>query len=237
VNKAHYAWDEENYEDEEKEMGMLCFTRRVCRMRVPKGLKLPHDQQNYDGLQEPKLWLSDHLQAVHILGGSRAIAMQKLAATPHRCNTVLVKHATRRFYQKLGRIRKSIHKKFPLNIQATIINRIGQIMYAEKGRSIMFIYTMVEYNKNSAEVVSDERAVDAFASSLRRSDHVEELGRTKPKTVLELMEIANRFADEEDAYHSKRARSPEYNRSSRQRNQRRRSCNEDGRTMRNQVAA
>jgi hypothetical protein len=49
VNKARYAWKEENYEDNEKEMGALCFTRRVRRMRVPKGFKLPHDQQKYDG--------------------------------------------------------------------------------------------------------------------------------------------------------------------------------------------
>jgi hypothetical protein len=68
-------------------------------------------------------------------------------------------------------------------------------------------------------------------------DLVEEFGRTKPRTVSELIEIANRFADGEDAYHSKRARSPKYDRSSRQHNQRRRSRNEDGRTMRNQVAA
>jgi hypothetical protein len=27
VNKARYAWKEENYEDDEKEMGALCFTR------------------------------------------------------------------------------------------------------------------------------------------------------------------------------------------------------------------
>jgi hypothetical protein len=40
-------------------------------------------------------------------------------------------------------------------------------------------------------------------------DFVEELGRAKPKTVSELMEIANRFADGEDAYHNKRAHSPE----------------------------
>jgi hypothetical protein len=78
VNKSHYAWDEENYEDEEKEMGAQCFTRRVRRMRVPKGFKLPHDHQKYDGSQEPKLWLSDNPQAVQILGGSRAIAMQSL---------------------------------------------------------------------------------------------------------------------------------------------------------------
>jgi hypothetical protein len=64
VNNARYAWKEENYEDDEKEMGVLCFTRRVRRTRVPKGFKLPHDQQKYDGSQEPKLWLSDYLQAV-----------------------------------------------------------------------------------------------------------------------------------------------------------------------------
>jgi hypothetical protein len=49
VNKGRYAWKEENYEDNEKEMGTLCFTRRVRRTRVPKGFKLPHDQQKYDG--------------------------------------------------------------------------------------------------------------------------------------------------------------------------------------------
>jgi hypothetical protein len=44
VNNSRYAWIEENYEDDEKEMGALCFTRRVRKMRVPKGFKLPHDQ-------------------------------------------------------------------------------------------------------------------------------------------------------------------------------------------------
>jgi hypothetical protein len=54
--------------------------------------------------------------------------------------------------------------------------------------------------KNSAEDVSDERAVDALSVGLRRSDLVEELGRTRPKTVSELIEIARRFADGEDAF-------------------------------------
>jgi hypothetical protein len=78
VNKERYAWKEENYEDDEKEIGALCFTRRVRRTRVPKGFKLPHDQQKYDGSQEPRLWLSDYLQAVQILGGTRATTMQSL---------------------------------------------------------------------------------------------------------------------------------------------------------------
>jgi hypothetical protein len=64
-------------------------------------------------------------------------------------------------------------------------------------------------------------------------DLVEELGRTKPRTVSELMEVANRFADGEDAYNNKRAHSPEVDRASRQR---RRSRNEDSHTRRNQIA-
>jgi hypothetical protein len=58
--------------------------------------------------------------------------------------------------------------------------------------------------KNSAVEVSDERAIDAFTLGLQRGDLVEEMGRLKPKIVSDLMDIANRFADEEDAYNNKR---------------------------------
>jgi hypothetical protein len=78
VNNSRYVWREENYEDNEKEMDALCFTHRVRKTRVPKGFKLPHDQEKYDGSQEPTLWLSDYLQAVQILGGTRATVMQSL---------------------------------------------------------------------------------------------------------------------------------------------------------------
>jgi hypothetical protein len=71
--------------------------------------------------------------------------------------------------------------------------------------------------KNSTEDVSDERAIDAFSAGLCRSDLVEEVGRIKPRTVLELMEVANRFTDGEDAYNNKRGRSPEVDKTSRQR--------------------
>jgi hypothetical protein len=62
------------------------------------------------------------------------------------------------------------------------------------------------------------------------------MGRTKPKTILELMEVANRFADGEDAYHNKRARSPECDRPNRYNSQRRRSRNNDGHNSQNEVA-
>jgi hypothetical protein len=61
VNRSRYEWDEHNYDDKENPMEAACFTYRVHRMQVPKGFKLPHDQQKYDGSQEPESWLSDYL--------------------------------------------------------------------------------------------------------------------------------------------------------------------------------
>jgi hypothetical protein len=36
VNRSCYEWDEGNYEDEEKQMGALCFIQKVCRMQVTR---------------------------------------------------------------------------------------------------------------------------------------------------------------------------------------------------------
>jgi hypothetical protein len=79
------------------------------------------------------------------------------------------------------------------------------------------------------------RAIDAFILGLHRLDLVEEMGRTKSKTVSELMEVANRFTNGEDAYHNKRAWSPKQDRPNRYNSQRRRSRNDDGHNSRNQV--
>jgi hypothetical protein len=87
--------------------------------------------------------------------------------------------------------------------------------------------------KNSAEDFSNERAIDAFSAGLRRSDLVEEVERIKPKTVSELMKVANRFADGEDAYNNKRGRSPEVDKMSRQRQRYR---NGDNHGRQNQIA-
>jgi hypothetical protein len=81
--------------------------------------------------------------------------------------------------------------------------------------------------KNLAVEVSDERAIDAFIIGLRRRDLVEEMGRIKPKTVSDLMDTANRFADGEDACNNKRTRSPEDDRRNRYGSQRRRPRNYD----------
>jgi hypothetical protein len=230
VNNARYTWREENYEDDEKEMGVLCFTQRVRRTWVPKGFKLPHDQQKYDGSQEPTLWLLDYLQAVLILGGKRATAMQSLQ--------LHLTDATRSWLNTLpndsigswGELESQFARNFCSTYKCPASLEEVKSCVQRKEETLRSYIQRWSIIKNSAEDVSDERAVDFFSAGLRRSDLVEELGRTKPKTVSELMEVANRFTDGEDAYNNKSWRSLEVDRAGRQR---RRYCNEDGRARRN----
>jgi hypothetical protein len=91
--------------------------------------------------------------------------------------------------------------------------------------------------KNSAVEVLDERAIDAFTLGLQRGDLVEEMGRIRPKTVFDLMDIANRFADSEDACNNKRTRSPEDDRGNRYGGRRRRPRNYDNYGSHSQVVA
>jgi hypothetical protein len=63
------------------------------------------------------------------------------------------------------------------------------------------------------------------------------MGRIKPRTVSELMDISNRFGDGEDACNNKRTRSPEDDRGNRYNNQRRRSRNYDNYGSHSQIAA
>jgi hypothetical protein len=62
------------------------------------------------------------------------------------------------------------------------------------------------------------------------------MGRIKPKIVSDLMDIANRFANGEDACNNKRTRSPEDDRGNRYNSQRRKSRNYDNYGSHSKVA-
>jgi hypothetical protein len=217
VNNSRYAWREENYEDDEKEMGALCFTHRVRKTRVPKGFKLPHDQEKYDGSQDPTLWLSDYPQAVHILGGTRATTMQSLQLHLTGAARSWLSTIPNDSIGSWGELENQFARNFRSTYKRPTSLEEVKSCVQQKGETLRSYIQRWSVIKNSAEDVSDERAIDAFSSGLRHSDLAEEIGRTRPKIVSELMEASNRFANGEDAYNNKRGRSPEVDKTSRQR--------------------
>jgi hypothetical protein len=125
--------------------------------------------------------------------------------------------------------RNELAKQFTSNFRSTnkrlaSIEEIKACMQ-KNGESLRSYIQHWSVIKNSAEDVSDERAVNTFITRLRHPEFVKEMGRLKPKKVSELMDIAIRFTDGEDTYHNKRTCSPEDDRSQRYNNQRRRPRN------------
>jgi hypothetical protein len=186
-------------------------------MRVPKGFKLTHDQEKYDGSQEPTLWLSDYLQAVQILGGTRATAMQSLQLHLTGVARSWLNTLPNDSIGSWGELESQFARNFRSTYKRPASLEEIKSCVQQKGEALRSYIQRWSVIKNSAEDVSDERAIDAFSSGLRRTDLVEEIGRTRPKTVSKLMETANRFADGEDTYNKKRGRSPKVDRTSRQR--------------------
>ena len=207
--------------DDEDMCGLPCFTRRIRKTRVPSGFKLPDNFKKFDGLQDPEDWLVDYLETVKLIGGTRATAMQSIQ--------VHLSGAARSWIKKLppGSIDSwdSFEDVFVKNFRSTCKKpasleelRSCRQKHDESMRKYIQRWNII---KNSAENISDERAIDAFVAGIRRGDFVEDLGRTNPRTVSALMEIANRWADGEDAVHNKRHRSPEEDRSRNFQNRRR----------------
>jgi hypothetical protein len=143
------------------------------------------------------------LQAVKILGGTKETAMQSLQL--HLIG------ATRSWLSKLerGTIEswEELTKQFMSNFKSTYkwpasIEEVKA--YVQQRNETLRLYIQRwSIIKNSTVEVSDERAIDAFMLGLQRGDLVKEMGRIKLKTVSDIMDIANRFADGEDACNNK----------------------------------
>jgi hypothetical protein len=114
---------------------------------VPKGFKLPHDQQKYDGSQEPQSWLSDYLQVVRILGGLERDNNADPAATPHWRGAVMVRQARERNNWKLGRTQKAVYKQLQFDLHATSVNGRSQSLHAKAQRITSVIHTTMEHHQ------------------------------------------------------------------------------------------
>jgi hypothetical protein len=162
VNKSRHAWREENYEDDDKDMGALCFTRRVRKTRVPKGFKLPHDQNKYDGSQEPNLWLSDYLQAVQILGGTKATAMQSLQLHLTGAARSWLNTLPDESIGSWGELESQFTRNFRSTYKRPASLEEVKACVQKKGETLRSYIQRWSIIKNSAEDVSDERAEMPF---------------------------------------------------------------------------
>jgi hypothetical protein len=170
---------------------------------------------------------------VQILGGTKATAMQSLQLHLTGAARSWLNTLPNESIESWGELENQFIRDFHSTYKRPASLEEVKACVQKRGETLRSYIQQWSVVKNSAEDVSNERAIDAFSASLRRSDLVEEIGRTRPATVAKLMEEANRFANEEDAYNNKRGCSLDVDRTSRQR---RKHLSRDNHTRQNQVA-
>jgi hypothetical protein len=152
---------------------------------------------------------------VQILGGTKETAMQSLQ--------LHLTGAARSWLSKLEKETigswEDLTKQFIGNFRLTYKQPASieevKVCVQQRDETLWAYIQRWSLIKNLTVKVSDERAIDVFIIGLRQMDLVEEMGRIKPKTVSDLMDVENRFADGEDACNNKRTRSPEDDRRNR----------------------
>jgi hypothetical protein len=181
--------------------------------------------------------------ALRLLAGSKNTRRDKgnsnakFVITPHRRSQVMLSKLERGTIGSWEELTKQITSNFKSTYKRLASIEEVKAYVQQRNETLRSYIQRWSIMKNSAIEVSDERAIDAFTLGLRRGYLVEEMGRIKPKTVSDLMDIANRFADGEDACNNKRTWSPEDDRGNRYSGQRRRSRNYDNYGSHSQVAA
>jgi hypothetical protein len=174
------------------------------------------------------------LQAVQILGGTKAMAMQILQLHLTGAARSWLNTLPNESIGSWGELESQFARNFCSTYKRPASLEEVKACVQRRGETLRSYIQRWSVIKNSAEDISDERAIDTFSAGLRRSDLVEEIGRIRPTTVAELMEEANKFSDGEDTYNNKRGQSPEVDRTSRQR---RRHRSRDNQGRRKQVDA
>ena len=166
---------------------------------MPKGFKLTTATQKYDGLEELEGWLDDYLTAVKFQRGTKTTVMQYIQ--------LMLDGSARHWLKNLQRGSISTWKEFRNafieNFKSTYKRpaSLEELRACKQGsreslRAYIQRWTIL---KNSAEDISDESAIDAFRRGLHRIDFKEQLGQLKVRTLAQLLEHANNWADGEDS--------------------------------------
>jgi hypothetical protein len=130
-------------------------------------------------------------QAVQILGGIKATAMQSLQLHLTGAARSWLNTLPNDSIGSWGELESQFTRNFRSTYKRLASLEEIKSCVQSKDETLHSYIQRWSVIKNSTE--------DDFLAGLCRSDLVEEVGRTKPRTISESMEVANRFTDGEDA--------------------------------------
>jgi len=202
-NSAHrggrYDSDEDRMAPEPP--GPRVFSRAICSTPLPSPFRPPTSIAKYNGVTKPKLWLADFRLACQ-LGGARGDDRAIIRQLP-----LFLSDTTRRWLEELPA--NQIHdwtdlvRVFEGNFKETYIrpgNSWDLSKCKQKSGETLREYAR-RFSKQRTELphIPDHDVIMAFVSGTTCRDVVRELGRNRPQTIDELMDVVANYAAREEA--------------------------------------
>ena len=166
---------------------------------MPRKFKLTTEVEKYDSSQDPKTWLKDYLTAVRCQKGNKTTAMQYLNLSLTRSTHTWLENRPRGHYRSWEELKHDFEKIFKATCKRPASSEELQSCKQEKNETLQSYIMRWTSLKNSAVDISDESAIRYFKEGVQRNTLKEEFGRQKPKTIGEMMEFVNRWADGEES--------------------------------------
>src|SRR3954462_271207 len=170
---------------------------------MASGFKLNSTTLKYNGLEEPEAWLEDYLTGGKFQRGTKVTSMQYVQLMLEGSARHWLKNLRHGSISSWSQFRaafienfKSTYKR-PASLEELRACKQGT---RETLRAYIQRWTIL---KNSAEDISDESAIDAFRRGLQRIELKEQPGKMKVRTLAQLLELANSWADGEDSVRNK----------------------------------
>src|SRR3954471_2037011 len=160
-------------EDEGELCGARCFSRSVRRTRMPQNFKIPSDTPKFDGTQDPKAWLSDHLSSVKLHGRSRETAMQCLHLQLTGAARIWLSSLSSGSIQSWEELAYSFVRNFKGTSKRPASIEELRACTQRTGKSIRSYILRWFHIKNSAAHISEERTIEAFKDGVKRPDFKE----------------------------------------------------------------
>src|SRR4051812_29835456 len=137
---------------------------------MPRNFKLPSDTPKFDGTQDPKAWLSDHLSSVKLHGGNKNTALQCLQLQLTGAARIWLSSLSSGSIQSWEDVAYSFIRNFKgTNKRPASIEELRACTQrtSESIRSYILCWSNI---KNSTAHISEEKAIDAFKDGVRRPD-------------------------------------------------------------------
>ena len=173
----------------------LALSSVFDNIEYPKDFK-PMNIQKYDGKQNPAQWLRLYSTAASVAGGDTKVIYFPMAQEP--VPLTWLENLARESIHSWDDLKKAFIDNFQGSLHRVATRHTLYLCKQEQGESIRSYVKCFFDTRATIPNVADDDVIDYFQSSITVQSLYRDFGHNRPKMVVDLCDMMQRWADEEE---------------------------------------